>query len=302
MQYYVDINAAAGGDGSKERPFGRIGQAAQAARPGDEVIVLPGVYREAVDPAFGGTADARITYRSFVPGAAVITGAEPLSSWTRLEGSVWTARVKNSIFTDRNPYTTLVSGDWFMHGITAHLGDIFLDGKSMYEVTDKAQVFSPKPSEKSWDRDFSVYVWHSEQDGADTVFFANFQGIDPNRSNVEFTVRKDCFAPSKEGIGCITISGFTICKAATQWAPPTAYQEGMVAPHWSKGWIIEDCDISESKCSGISLGKYYQPENDNKWLGWKTPYARPSAKAGPRSASAATSSAAAISITAARPA
>lgn len=50
---------------------------------------------------------------------------------------------------------------------------------------------------------------------------------------------------------------------------PTAYQEGMVGPHWSKGWIIEDCEIYESKCSGISLGKYLQPENDNKWLKWK---------------------------------
>ena len=40
----------------------------------------------------------------------------------------------------------------------------------------------------------------------------------------------------------------------------------MVGPHWSKGWVIEDCEIFESKCSGISLGKYYQPENDNKWL------------------------------------
>ena len=40
----------------------------------------------------------------------------------------------------------------------------------------------------------------------------------------------------------------------------------MIGPHWSMGWIIEDCDISESKCSGISLGKYYPPENDNKWL------------------------------------
>lgn len=43
----------------------------------------------------------------------------------------------------------------------------------------------------------------------------------------------------------------------------------MVGPHWSKGWIIEDCEIYESKCSGISLGKYLQPENDNKWLKWK---------------------------------
>ena len=36
----------------------------------------------------------------------------------------------------------------------------------------------------------------------------------------------------------------------------------MVGPHWSKGWIIEDCEISDSKCVGISLGKYCDPEND----------------------------------------
>ena len=72
-----------------------------------------------------------------------------------------------------------------------------------------------------------------------------------------------------EGVGYITLSGFTECKAATQWAPPTALQEGMIAPHWSKGWIIEDCDVFESKCSGISLGKYRQKGNDNKWLNWK---------------------------------
>ena len=54
-------------------------------------------------------------------------------------------------------------------------------------------------------------------------------------------------------------------QAATTWAPPTAYQEGMIGPHWSKGWIIEDCEVSDSRCSGISLGKYLQPNNENKW-------------------------------------
>ena len=34
----------------------------------------------------------------------------------------------------------------------------------------------------------------------------------------------------------------------------------MIGPHWSKGWIIEDCEITNSKCCGISLGKYYDPE------------------------------------------
>lgn len=66
--------------------------------------------------------------------------------------------------------------------------------------------------------------------------------------------------PSKTGVGYITVSGFVVTKAATTWAPPAAYQDGMIGPHWSKGWIIEDCEISNSKCAGISLGKYYDPE------------------------------------------
>ena len=127
---------------------------------------------------------------------------------------------------------------------------------------------SPVPSRTSWDPDASVYVWYTEQDETadETVFFANFQGKNPNEELVDFSVRQDCFLPDKTGVNYITLSGFTVCKAATQWAPPTAYQDGMIGPHWSKGWVIEDCEIYESKCSGISLGKYLQPQNENKWL------------------------------------
>ena len=43
----------------------------------------------------------------------------------------------------------------------------------------------------------------------------------------------------------------------------------MIGPHWSKGWVIENCEVSNSKCSGISLGKYLQQGNDNKWSHYK---------------------------------
>ncbi len=43
--------------------------------------------------------------------------------------------------------------------------------------------------------------------------------------------------------------------AATPWAPPTADQPGLIGPHWSKGWGIEDNCIHDSKCSAISIGK-----------------------------------------------
>ena len=271
MTYYVDINSTDDGNGSKEKPFNRIQKAADVALPGDEVIVAPGIYREAVNPKNGGTEEKRIVYKSSQPLGAHITGAEEVKNWTKLEGDVYTARVSNKIFGDYNPYKTLVSGDWFIAYMIAHTGDVFLNGKSMYEVQSLEQVKSPEVFIPSWDQEFTKHVWFSSQDEQtdETVFYANFQGKNPDNETVEITVRRTCFYPEKEGNGYITLSGFTVSKAATQWAPPTAYQEGMIGPHWSKGWIIEDCEVFESKCSGISLGKYLQPNNDNKWLKWK---------------------------------
>ena len=271
MRYYVDAKARENGIGTKENPFRTIQAAADVAVPGDEVLVLPGIYRENVNPKYAGTPEDRIVYRSVERLAAVITGAEPLIGWEEKGNGVWTARVPNRIFGDYNPYTTRVSGDWFIAFFVAHTGDVFLNGKSLYEVTSREAVRSPVASPVSWDPDFSTWVWYAEQDEAsdETVFYANFHDKNPNMENVEISVRPACFAPAKEGIGYITLSGFTVCQAATQWAPPTAYQEGMIAPHWSKSWIIEDCEVYESKCSGISLGKYRQKSNDNKWLYWK---------------------------------
>ena len=271
MIYYVNGSANQSGKGTKDSPFKTIQQAAEIAVAGDEVIVAPGIYREYVNPKNGGTKDKPIIYKSEKIKAAHITGAEQIKNWEKFDGNVYVARVSNTIFGDYNPYTTLVSGDWFIAYMVAHTGDVFLNEKSMYEVTSLEQVKNPEVYKASWNPSFSIYTWYSEQDSEknQTVIYANFQGKDPNKENVEISVRRNCFYPSEEGKGYITLSGFTVSKAATQWAPPTAYQEGMIGPHWSKGWIIEDCEVFESKCSGISLGKYLQPENDNKWLKWK---------------------------------
>lgn len=269
MKYYVDCKVSGSGDGSESTPFKTISEAADIALPGDEVIVSDGIYREHVNPKNAGKEDARITYRAKNRLKAVITGAEIITDWTEVKPHVWKTVIDNSFFGNYNPFKTAVSGDWFDANFTAHTGDVFLNGKSMYEVTDINGVYDPKENLSSWDKDFTVYTWYTESDENKTIIYANFQDTDPKDALIEITVRQNCFYPLEEGIGYITLDGFTVCKAATQWAPPTAYQDGMIGPHWSKGWIIENCDISESKCSGISLGKYLQPNNDNKWLKWK---------------------------------
>lgn len=271
MIRYVDCAAAHPGDGSQMHPYKTISQAAAVAQPGDEILVAPGVYREEVSPRWAGKKGQSIVYRSAVPRGAVITGAEPAKGWQPYQEDTWLLTVPNSFFGAYNPYTTLVWGDWLNQGIPCHTGEVFLGDKSLYECDSLEKVLHPVPNDESWDVEFTTHTWYTAQseDGENTLIYANFQGKDPNKENVEITVRPHCFYPAQEHVDYITLTGFVVTKAATQWAPPTALQDGMIGPHWSKGWLIENCEVSHSKCSGISLGKYLQQGNDNKWSHYK---------------------------------
>ena len=267
MLRYVNCNAKPHGDGSKEKPFSKIQQAAAIALPGDEIIVAPGVYREEVSPVNAGTEKKPIVYRSEKNREAVITGAEIIKNWEPYEGQVWKVTLPNSFFGSYNPYTTFVWGDWLNANVPTHTGEVFLNGKSLYEKETLEKVVNPEFYNCSWDREFTKHTWYTCQveDKEETVIYANFQGKNPNEECVEINARPHCFYPEFEHVDYITLTGFVVTKAATQWAPPTAIQEGMIGPHWSKGWLIENCEVSHAKCSGISLGKYKQQHNDNKW-------------------------------------
>jgi len=261
MQIYVSATAGIGGNGTKEYPFQKINEAAQVARSGDEVIVAPGIYRERVNPKQGG-----VTYRSAQPLGAVITGAEQVKEWQHHSGNVWVARISNEIFGEFNPYTTPLFGDWYFTVKKLCLGEVYLNGKAMYESETLKEIENPEKDFQSWEPEATVYRWFTEQDGDYTVVYANFQGVDPTQENVEINVRKHCFWSPQKGLNDITLSGFAVRQAATQWAPPTTYQEGMIGPNWAKGWIFEDLEVSDSRCVGVSLGKYLQPNNENRWV------------------------------------
>ncbi len=256
MEFHVSITA--GNDqakGTADQPFRTISRAAALAMPGDTVIVHAGVYREWVNPAHGGTAEHRIVYRSAGDGEVVITGAERITDWMDEGDNVWSTEVPNSIFSVRNPFEVELSGDWLFDGaFPVHLGDVYLDCKSLYECDSLEKVHKPEVwSDAKYSED-SLLTWYAEVGSVTTKIWANFGGKDPRKENVEISVRPYCFWPEKPGLNYITISGFTLRQASPQWAPPTDYQEGLIGPHWSKGWIIENNIIYESKSVGISLG------------------------------------------------
>jgi alpha-N-arabinofuranosidase len=89
-----------------------------------------------------------------------------------------------------------------------------------------------------------------------TTIWAQFKGVNPNEQLVEINVRRAVFYPDQPGRNYITVRGFGLRHAATPWAPPTSEQVGLIGTHWSRGWIIEENDISHSVCTAVTLGKY----------------------------------------------
>ncbi|MDR0593465.1 MAG: right-handed parallel beta-helix repeat-containing protein, partial [Bifidobacteriaceae bacterium] len=143
-----------------------------------------------------------------------------------------------------------------------HLGDVYLNGRSLFEVASKEELADPPrrewaPDDRAGaaDPDQTRFVWHAEVGPAATTIWANFQGADPNRELVEINVRRSVFYPEITGRDYITVRGFELAQAASPWAPPTGDQPGLIGPNWAKGWVIEDNLIHDAKCVGISIGK-----------------------------------------------
>lgn len=256
-EYHVAINGSNSYDGTASRPFKTINFAAQIAQAGDVITVHAGTYREWINPARGGESDTkRIIYQASAGEKVEIKGSEIITGWKKEKGGIWKVIVPNSFFGNYNPYQDSIYGDWFTgYGRIHHTGEVFLNGKSLYEKAKLEEVLYPVPFDKTLDKEGSTYTWYCESDSVKTIIWANFHDFNPNKELVEISTRKTCFYPDKPGINYITIRGFHISQAATQWGAPTAEQIGMIATNWNKGWIIENNVISDSKCSGITLGK-----------------------------------------------
>jgi hypothetical protein len=389
-EYHVSINGNDSHEGTADRPVRTISGAARQARPGDTITVHEGVYRERIAPPRGGESDEnRIVYRA-APGEKVtIKGSEVVKDWQEVQNDTWKVVIPNRFFGEFNPYSDLISGDWFNpKGRDHHTGTVYLDGHWLAEAANLDDVMKSAGSTAVVSQDYLLNVawlrpvrtsqdggkiaatgysaqsgvqnapcseggecigfiehgdwaryervdlgertehleiraasqtrggvievrldapdgkllgackvpntggwqswssfdvkikptgglktlcllfrsdraapsdlllWYAQVDETNTTIWAQFPDVDPNDADVEINVRQAVFYPEKTGINYITVRGFTMMHAATPWAPPTAEQIGLVGTNWSKGWIIEDNDVSYSTCVGITLGKH----------------------------------------------
>ncbi len=255
-EFHVAITGKDANDGTQGAPFRTIQHAADLAQPGDTVTVRAGTYRERINPPRGGESDTkRIVYQAASGEKVIITGSEPVKGWSKVTNDTWTVTIPNTFFGTFNPFAEKVHGDWFYpEGREHHRGCVYLENEPRSEAKQREDVMNPATGQA---------LWFATVGDLDTTLWAQFPSVNPNEANVEINVRPTVFTPEMTNVDYLTVRGFDLRHAASNWAAPTSGQHGLVTAYWCKGWIIENNEISYSRCCGIALGKY-SDEYDNK--------------------------------------
>lgn len=260
-ELYVDAAVAETGDGSAEKPFRTINEAAAIATPGTKVRIHAGIYRETVKPAQGGESPEKmISYEAYGDGevsiraSVVATDFYPSTEWSLFRGraavgepKVWATKLNPYDFMGYNPFCAVnilhdrLYIEYDKTDMTTYLlrrGMVFVDGKPLQQVAlynEMAQI----PG--------SYWVEANGQ----TVHFRLPDDGDPKDHLIELTSREQCFAPDVPFLAYIRVKGLTCAHAATGAPVP---QRGSISMSRGHHWIIEDCVIDWSNCVGIDIG------------------------------------------------
>jgi len=141
-EYHVSHTGDDSYPGSISQPFETITRAAEVSRAGDTVTVHQGVYRERINPPRGGTGkNKRIIYQAAEGEKVIIKGSEVLKGWEHLQKDTWQVIIPNSFFGAYNPFSTLISGDWFNSKEREHhTGAVYLNGHWLSEAAKQEEL------------------------------------------------------------------------------------------------------------------------------------------------------------------
>lgn len=265
-EYHVNPKAAGASDendGSEGSPFATIQAAANVAKAGERVLIHGGVYRECVQPAFGGEGpDKMVSYEAYGDGEVVIKASEIVEEFEPSEGwslgfaapaleetdlKIWEVKLNPEMFKGYNPFcaVNILHDRLFIEydktDMTTYLnrrGMVFCDGKPLQQVALYNQMAKIPGS-----------YW-VEANGQ-TVHFRLAGDANPAEHCIELTVREQCFVPVKPFLSYIKVKGITCAHAATGAPVP---QRGAISCYRGHHWVIENCKIDWSNGVGIDIG------------------------------------------------
>lgn len=141
-QYFVaqrDPQASDQGPGSSGRPWKTLSHAAQKAGAGDQVLVRDGIYRESIVLKTSGTEAAPIRFEAATGAHVVLTGADRLTGWQRVQGDSpiyripWTHR-----FIPWSPHLTHPDDEY--HRVIGRCEQVAIDNYLLRQVLEPGQM------------------------------------------------------------------------------------------------------------------------------------------------------------------
>ncbi len=220
--------------GTRALPLKTISAAVKLTKPGDTVLVRPGVYRESVQVTLSGTPDQPITLRSEVPYAAVIDGADviPTAQFTSVSPGVYSFAAPD--LPD--------SAGQFAPG-----QQVYINGEPLDPAANAAQL-----TPGTFFLDFA----------ARRVLFAPLEDQDPNKIRVEYARRDGQIASNGSAVNDIHVQGFTILHNAS----PFGYRFGILVS--GQRWVVENNHIFWSSYAGIRMEKSNHCIVRNNLIDW----------------------------------
>jgi len=272
--YHVSANDPRASDenpGTRDRPFLTVNHAAQLVRPTERVWIHAGVYRELVQPHFGGEGSNRMIAYEAAPGEqVVIKGSRVLQArWERsrdphgkwqFSQRLWMTTLPDTLFEAgyfpfRTPNITdeeFALMPWALEWkgripYSLPRGMVFQEGNRMVQLASYEDLVRLPGS-----------FWVAP-DGR-TLHIHPFGSGNPNGKLFEVAVQSHIFRPLEQGLGFIRVSGLAMEQCANGVARVGV---GALNAWGGHHWIIERNIIRDVNSVGIEIG-YQTFEEDDK--------------------------------------
>lgn len=236
--------------GNAALPLRTVSQAATRARAGDTVHIRPGIYRELVSPAYGGTASAPITYKGADRATTILTGSDAVSlTWTR-DGSLFKATLPSSLQVAGSTFwrALLVSAGTTPPPVARPstattlplcLGQVFCQGALLRQTTSRTQAEATSGS------------WYLDGTGSLLRVHLPTGVTDPAACAWELSTRTGIFIPARRGLKHLRLQDLSFIGCGNPGPFP---QRGAVSVRSGNSWRIERCTIRFANTIGLDCG------------------------------------------------